>query len=247
MSNYTTQVRWLVEMNSTEGIPISQRITESLPKIFNFQYPIWSENYRRILERKIIMHYFNKEICSETVGLWKIYLEERLNLIMPYYNEMYKTVSINYEWLEDVNETETYGGVKNSSGLTTGKSNQNDNVVSKSIEDSTGTNNGINKNLKSDTPQANYGGLDYATELEENTDTNSTTNNVTNNSNSSNNSTSDMTSTSSNNLKDDYTRVRKGLNGSHTKTQLNDEYRKSLINIDKKIIEELYDLFMLIY
>lgn len=234
-------------MNSTEGTSISQRITEALPKIFNFEYPIWSENYRRTLERKIIMHYFNKEICSETVGLWKIYLEERLNLIMPYYNEVYKTVSLNYEWLEDVNETENFGGIKNSTGSTNGNSSQNDNTTSKSIEDSTGTNNGTNKNLKSDTPQANYGGLDYATELEENTDTNNTTNNITNNSNSSNTSNSNMTTSSTNNLKDDYTRTRKGLNGSHTRTQLNDEYRKSLINIDKMVIEELHDLFMLIY
>lgn len=259
MSKYTTQIRFIVEMNSQEGLPITQRIDQALPSIFDFNYPIWNNEYKRILEKKIIMHYFNKEICFETVGLWKFYLEERLSLIMPYYNELYTTVSNKYEWLEDINVTENFEGDKNSSGNvkdnTTGKVTDNGQDSTTSSINETNSLNGTKtgKDLKSDLPQANYQGLDYGTELHDtsSTDNETNTHEATSNSTVDKNNTTDTSSNSNTDTtsttKDIFTRTHKGLNGSKSKTQLNIEYRQSLINIDKMVIEELYDLFMLIY
>lgn len=275
MSKYTTQVRFIVENYTTkfEGFPMSQRVEESLPKIFNFQYPIWDEGYRKTLEKKIIMHYFNKEIGLETVELWKFYLEERLNLIMPYYNEMYKTVSKDFEFLTSYNMQEEYDNTgtnisnSNSKNNTTSKqsdestSNSKDNTHNEGHENgnTTGTESDTNKILKSDLPQANFAGKDYGTNLDEsegssnnkvdstkdyNSDSNSaaeTKTNSTMNGNSENIASLDATGNTS--MK--YNRNTKGYNVSPT--QLNLEYRKSLINIDNMIINELYDLFMLIY
>ena len=53
-------------------LPMTQQIDLSLPHFFNFEYPIWADSYRPTLERKIIMKYFTKEICTEDVGEWKI-------------------------------------------------------------------------------------------------------------------------------------------------------------------------------
>ena len=259
MSKYTTQLRYIVENYSDPTSRTSERINQSLPFIFDFDYPIWSEDYRKILERKIIMHYFNKEIGLETVGLWKLYLEERLNLIMPYYNEIYQTVSKKYEWLEDVNYTEKYEGDKNniSNVKDNGKTNTinmgTDTTISSINETNETTNNKNYTGLTSDTPQANFNGEDYASELKE--DKQSETNNNTHNgtSNSVTDKSDNITTTMDNktdivgSTKDLYTRTMKGLNGSKSLTTLNIEYRNSLINIDKMIIEELYDLFMLIY
>lgn len=259
MSKYTTQVRFIVEMNSQEGIPITQRVEQSLPMIFDFNFPIWSEEYRKTLEKKIIMHYFNKEIGMETVGLWKFYLEERLNLIMPYYNDLYLTTSKKYEWLEDIDIKESYEGNKNITGnvkdSATGKITDSgkDTSTSSIDETTTGNNNKTLKSLTSDTPQANYAGLDYATELKDDTstETKNDTHTATSNSSIDKNNTTDSTSnsiTDSNSKTEDiFTRINKGLNGSRSRTQLNVEYRQSLINIDKMIIDELKDLFMTIY
>lgn len=275
MSKYTTQIRFIIEMNSDEGLPITQRIEQALPAIFNFNYPIWSNEYKRTLEKKILMHYFNKEICCETVGLWKLYLEERLNLIMPYYNEIYKTVAIDYEWLEDIDVVEHYEGNKNIVGKIKDSSvgtiidssrgkvtdSGQDTTTSSNNETNTLTGTKTSKDLKSDLPQANYQGLDYGTELHDttSTDNNTTTHEATSNSTIDKNNVTDTTSNSNtdtssssntdttNTTNDNFIRSHKGLNGSRSRQQLNLEYRQSLINIDKMVIEELKDLFMMIY
>lgn len=96
MSKYTTEVRFICEMKS--GFPVEDIGDKSVDEIlnashfnvFNFQYPIYDENHRGELECKILKHYYTREICAETVGLWQLWLNERMNLIMPKYNKLYK-------------------------------------------------------------------------------------------------------------------------------------------------------------
>lgn len=91
MSKYTISILELIrEYTADSTLPISKRIDLAIPKIFDFSYPIYEESHRKVLERKILMHYLNKEIGLETPDLWKIYLESRFNEIMPYYNELYR-------------------------------------------------------------------------------------------------------------------------------------------------------------
>lgn len=95
MSKYTTEVRFICETEAgytqSKGFnEIDDILNESAPKIFNFDFPIFDENYRLVLEKQILRHYYTREICEETVGLWKLRLCDKLNLIMPKYNEIYK-------------------------------------------------------------------------------------------------------------------------------------------------------------
>ena len=277
MSKYTTELRWLIESATADqtNLTISQRITAAAPKIFNFNYPIWNESYKTTLETKILKHYFNKEIGMETVGLWKLYLEERMNLIMPYYNQLYETATKNYDYMSDVNSSETYTANKtnkettdftlsgNLTGSTTDIGKDTINSTSKTTDngsrDSDTTIN--NKNLESDLPQANYANLDYGTNLVESEQTEAlhdTTNNVSNfaadsttDRNNTTNASQDTSQTTKNivdgNADETYTRTRKGAFGGKSLTELMMEYRQSIINIDNMIINELSDLFMLIY
>ena len=60
---------------------------------FDFQmtnYPIFDENYRKTLNDNILHHYYENEIGFETAPLFRFYLNQKLNEIMPYYNELYK-------------------------------------------------------------------------------------------------------------------------------------------------------------
>ena len=42
-------------------------------------YPIFDENYREVLETKILKHFYFREIGFETFALWKFKLNEKLN------------------------------------------------------------------------------------------------------------------------------------------------------------------------
>lgn len=260
MSRYTTKIIDLVKYyNNYDDIPISSQIENSLPYIFNFNYPIWSETYRRTLEKKIILRYFNKEIGLETIALWQIYLEERLNSIMPYYNELYKTVSKDYDWLSDINLKETFEGNKKvienvkdnfiGDGSITATNTNNSNVN----EEVSGNNTKTQKSLKSDLPQATLNGLDYGSEsiedesLDNRLDNRTSTATQNDTSSSSNNTNSNNTKDLNSNVDDLYSRIKTGLTGNRTLTELNMQYRDSLINIDNMIVNELKDLFMMIY
>lgn len=115
ISKYTISILEMVKMytpDSTEKI--TKRIEEALPKIFNFDFPIFKESHRVELEKKIVMHYLNKEIGLETPQLFKVYLEMRLNEIMPYYNEMYRIAEeLNgLNLLEDINIFDDFSGIE---------------------------------------------------------------------------------------------------------------------------------------
>lgn len=224
MSKYTTQVRWIVEhFADDDSLTIYQKIDKALPLIFNFDFPIWNEAYRTTLEKKIVMHYFNKEIATETFFLWQFYLNERLNLIMPYYNKLYETTVQDFDYLQDFNMTETK----------TRKVQSTDDVNYKGNGTTTGAE--TSKSVDSDFPQATLSGMDYATTSNESDGTTNTTTQTT------------SENTANRNENENYTISRNGLNGSHTQTQMLQEYRDALINIDFQVIEELKDLFMMIY
>lgn len=104
MSKYTTEVRFICEtlagytdhagLNNVDDV-----IDKALPKIFNFDYPIFNESYRNVLNRKIIDHYYFREIGFETISLWQYKLRVKLNEIMPFYNQLYEELGK----LKDVN------------------------------------------------------------------------------------------------------------------------------------------------
>lgn len=112
MSKYTTEVRFICETASGLGeskgyTDVNTIITNAIPKIFTFTFPIFDENYRTVLEKKILKHFYTREICEETVGLWKLRLDTRLNEIMPYYNKLYKSELLEFNPLYTSNLTRT--------------------------------------------------------------------------------------------------------------------------------------------
>lgn len=110
MSKYTTQVRFIcetaAELEESAGYDsVNTIIAAALPKVFNFQFPIFDEAYRKVLETKILKHYYTREIALESVGLWKLKLDTKLNEIMPYYNQLYKSQLLEFNPFYDVDLT----------------------------------------------------------------------------------------------------------------------------------------------
>lgn len=117
MSKYTTELRYLIQSGFDLGLN---------------DYPIFEESYRSKLNEKILNHYYMREIGFETAGLFKIYLNVKMNEIMPYYNQLYLSAQIEFDPLETYSTNEQY------ERETTG--------------DNTSQDEGENKSLQNDTP-----------------------------------------------------------------------------------------------
>lgn len=114
MSHYTTEVRFYCEtlsgLNRSEGYAakIEKILDIAVPQIFNFDFPLFDPQYKDVLCRKIIKHYYTREIGFETIALWKMKLNVKLNEIMPYYNLLYESALLKFDPFNDVNYTRHY-------------------------------------------------------------------------------------------------------------------------------------------
>ena len=220
MAHYTITIKSLIDNN------------------FDFQldeYPIFDENYRNTLNQNILYHYYENEIGFETAPLFRFYLKQKLNEIMPYYNELYKVQKklINENLLlNNVNITENLQG--------TNTNNTSTSASSQSNSSNSGTSN--NKNLFLDTPQGDeYKGsindTNYATNVTFDNNTSSNTIQDT----SSNSGTANVSGTNA------YIKTIIGNNGAKFNIDVLNDIKNKLMNIDLLIINELNDLFMQIF
>lgn len=264
MSKYTTELRYICEnkaglIQSVGDDDIENIIERSREKIFNFQYPIFNETYRPVLETKILRHFYTREIGLETYGLWHLKLRSKMEEIMPYYNKLY--VSESYEKLpiEDVDFYEDLMGNKAGNENVSG-SNQNaasGNVMEAANDDHTTTENGsYNKHdleRYHDTPQGRLNDLtnsEYLTSMTQNdgSGTHSDTRNVAGTNNRTTNSTENSSGlydreTSRTSVESETKHVH-GKMHSESYNKLMADYRKNLLNIDMLIINELEELFI---
>lgn len=186
MSKYTTEVRYICETeagyNQSQGYKkVNEILNAAAPKIFEFDYPIYDENYKLPLEIKILKHYYTREICEETVGLWKLRLDAAMNEIMPYFNQLYRSAMLEFNPLYDTELKRIYTrkvdgnetGKQESSGTASGNatsegSNKNSaeqSGTAKSTVNGTKTSNQTESSSKShtdkyaDTPQGSISNL----------------------------------------------------------------------------------------
>lgn len=166
MSKYTTEVRFICEnaaglAESVGYTRVDDVLNKAIPVVFDFDFPIFDEAYRNVLCKKILKHYYTREICEETVGLWKFRLDTRMNEIMPYYNKLYQSELIEFNPMYDVDITRrgnkentakgnesvdsSRNGVGNSNTETTNKANSTNTTKEEFESESNGTNEGTNK------------------------------------------------------------------------------------------------------
>lgn len=248
MSKYTTEVRFICETSAglTESggfNSVNDIIKKAIPNVFNFDFPIFDENYRNVLCTKILKHYYTREIGLETVGLWKLKLDTKLNEIMPYYNKMYESETFKYNPLYDTDYTREHTLSKN------GNDNRVDNLQDKQTDTRKIINNVDHNNIEkySDTPQGRLTDLLSGKYLTNATENNGTSNNTETHSG---NLVTDKTGTVENayNSTDEYVENVVGkMNSSTSYSTIIKEYREALLNIDMMIIDELNELFFYLW
>lgn len=260
MSKYTTEVRFICEelsgLTESKGYnDVETIIEEARPKIFNFSYPIFDNSYKGVLETKILKHFYTREIGEETVGLWRLRLNTRLNEIMPYYNKMYESELLEFNPFYDVDVTTTHTQEDNGEEEGTTTEARTDNITDTATEtmndDATATN--TNWNYYNDTPQGGINGIDpeinqlnYLTNVTKITDNGATTDDYTKQNNytrartGSTNGTNNKTITNMQEFEQHVT----GKRGFNSFSKMLLEFRETFLNIDMMVIEELNDLFL---
>lgn len=315
MSKYTTELRFICETlcgyTESQGLSkVEEIISKSAALIFDFDYPIFDENYKIPLEKKIIRHYYLREIGFETLGIWKLKLNDKLNEIMPYFNQLYKSELLKFNPLIDVDvkttsntagtgqsdfsQTDTKNTTEHSafegskSGTSTTENKTDGTLTNATSSSNSGTTSDTSTASKSyddyddysDTPQGSVGNLTNLTYLtnarhkhgnssdtttakgtstgeltSSSTDTSKSTGTNKETTAGTESTTNDKTFNSSDNMSSntnttntqDYLENIIGKRGGQTYSAMLNEFRKTFLNIDKMIMDELSDLFMTIY
>lgn len=204
----------------------TRKLSELIQEDFDFgldDYPIFDEDYRGPLNKKILDHYWNYEIGQETESMFRFSLNRKMREIMPYYNQLYKSELLEFEALDTANLHE-HVDTDNTTSETTDATSEN-----------TNTTDGKSRAVTSETPQMKLSpDEDYATgvadSISESTASGNGTNHATNEGTGS--ATIDRTVTGSN-----------GIPISDLLTR----YRQTFMNIDMLVISDLATLFMQIW
>jgi len=185
-------------------------------------YPIFNEDYRAILNGKIIEEYYHREIGVETIEYFVWRLRAKMNQIMPYYNQLYESTLIAYDALDtmriqSVGQSHLEGSDEGTAETVTDTENKSGSRV-----------------IGSDFPQMMLAAnADYATN---GSDVNSTTE-LDSTATQQNQSTSN-TDTNTENLVTGY---------QGAASDLINKFRNTLINIDTAILADVEDNFMLVF
>lgn len=187
---------------------------------------IWSKEK---LARKIVDHYFFQEIGFETFGQFKQRVKVKMQELMEEKLPIIYTNAIQYDPLINVDYTEQFTRNIDSEGQNSGSSNSNS------------KNNGSGLTVNSDTPQGEIN----KTKILNGEYASSTT------ASESENEITDSTQTSgeaTNSTLETYTRHMRGNSGiSATYQKMIEQFRDNIIAIDRDIINNLSDLFMVVF
>ena len=260
MSKYTTEVRYVCEQKAglVESVGFSgvdDVLEKCWDKVITSRVKMFDEDYRKVLYKKILKHYYTREIGAETVGLWQLWMNTRLEEIMPYYNQLYESELIKIEPLKNVDYSRTYDkkGVGNkqetgsvdSTNTGTGKNEGSKTSTGSSSETSGST------DLYSDTPQGAITGLEemkYLTNARKidqtGTSSDNSTDSYTDNQSSTEHLVSNTGNTTTSNDSEEYTEKIVGKTDGASMSALLKEFRETFLNIDMQVIGELSDLFI---
>ena len=197
-----------------------RKLIESQYDIGLMDYPIFDASYRATLNQKIKDHFAFCEIGAETPGRFKMFLNRTMREIMPLYNQMYASAALSINPLYNFDLTETTTREGSSASEATG---------SASAESTTDT-----LAANSDTPASllsadNIKGNLYASNASRGESAGSSTD-----------SSSQLANSSS---LEAYARRLTGSQGMSQSAALL-EFRKTFLNIDMMILQDLETCFM---
>ena len=252
MSKYTTEVRYVCEQKAglVESVGFSEVdevLEKSWDKVITSRVKMFDEEYRKVLYKKILKHYYTREIGAESVGLWQLWMNTRLEEVMPYYNQLYESELIKIEPLKNVDYSRTYNKTGSGGKRETGR------VDSTSTDSGSVERNGSasesreSLDLFSDTPQGGITGLEdmkYLTNARKVNESGSSSDSSKDSSSSTGSVVSDTVNTTTHDDSEEYVEKIVGKTDGASMSAMLKEFRESFLNIDMMVIGEFSDLFM---
>lgn len=220
MAKYTMELREIIstfgedEVKSWfEQYELSDYLTPAEISVIE-ERGVWSKEK---LTQRIIDHFYTREIGSDAIGQWMLFVKDKMHEVMETYVPLIYSSSIKFDPLVNVDYTEVYSG------------------SNKSNSTSNSTSNGNGLTVNSDTPQGRISKSailqgDYASS----TGANETENKIDDTSKS--DGTQDYTKT-----------IKGNSGISATAQALIEQYRKYIRALDTEIVYELEDLFVGLY
>ena len=220
MAKYTMEIRELIstfgedEVKSWfEQYELSDYLTPDEIAVIE-ERGVWSKDK---LSERIIEHFYTREIGSDAIGQWMLFVKDKMHEIMETYAPLIYSSSIKFDPLVNVDYTEEYAG------------------ENKNTSASNSTSNGSGLTVNSDTPQGNISKSailqgDYASS----TGANETENKIDDKSNSQGSNSYTKT-------------VKGNSGVSATAQALIKQYREYIRALDTEIVYELEPLFMGLY
>jgi hypothetical protein len=207
-------------------------------------YPIYKEEHRAELNEKIVRHYALREIGQETAQQFVFYLGMTMAEIMPYFNERYRTLEMEYNPLNSIDMTTDSENGSESQSSSKASSTQDSTSSSSSKSDNASTT--TSKSFDSDVPQTGVVGdfARYASHANESQADSSGT------ASSSQDSASHATSHSATDYQHDASnsKGKSHVSGrSQSAMSLVQEYRNAIINVDMEIVRSLEPCFMQVW
>lgn len=263
MSKYTTEVRWIVETKAKEALGdsysasnINTNILAVLDDIFDAETqeslsPL-AESLRPRVFKLILRHYYTREICAETVGLWKLWINSRLQEVLPYFGRLYDIQAQLFltDPLKDVDYTKTHDGSESEDGTHSRETSENAEGSETSAETVTDTKTTVGDNWEkySDTPQGSLNNVEDMAYLTNATKTDTSLTETDNKSdNISKTNTNERTGEESGSThregENEFTETVRGKWSSKTYAAMLSEYEQAVKNIDRMVIDSVSDMF----
>ena len=138
MAKFTYEIRELISTFGEDEVKgwfkqyeLSDFLTEDEIKVIE-ERGTWDKDK---LAKRILDHFFTREIGTDAIGQFMLFVKDKMNEIMETYAPLIYSASIKYDPLVNVNFTETYSGTSDSDSSSTSNSS------------------GSGLNVQSDTPQ----------------------------------------------------------------------------------------------
>jgi hypothetical protein len=209
-----------------EAIDLSPRDITPYVALGLDTYPIFDETYREALNDKIIAHFNEQEIGHETISMFQYAMRRKMSEIMPLYNQHYIASRIAIDPLLTVNIHNVVAGTLTDTTTTTGTETNTTNSTS----DSQG------RVVGSNTPQVRLAGnADYATSAQDSTGHTAAEGTASQNTDNTRNGSQDTNN-------DGHTT---GYSGNPAEIIFS--LRQTFVNVDMMVINELEELFMMVW
>lgn len=221
-------------MSCKYSIELREIVSDPLFNLFDFDYPFYSEDLelKESFEDRFIEHYYFHEIGFETVARFKHALRSKLRDVMPYYAQLYKSElqakGVNFLTNKDLREEFIREITGNNSTNIQSESESSSDVKSKTNSKISNLDNGVSSVSLHD------GNL---TGVSQDDTENSSTSKAESGSKTSN----------ERNQTEKTVFVSQGNIGITPTAHLLKSWRDVMINIQLQLIEEMNDLFMMVY